>query len=557
MEVDYKAMIFAFLGGLALLMFGLKFMSSALQEVAGDKMRTILEQGTKSPVRGVLTGMTVTALIQSSTATTILTVGLVNAQLLTLRQAIGVIMGANIGTTITVYLIGFNLGDYALPIIAAGVIAYIFFDNKKVQLIGQVVLGIGVLFFGLNIMGDGLAPLKDVPAFTNLMLSIEDNALWGVIVGMIFTAAVHASSATIGVLQELAYQGAITYHQAVPILCGDNIGTTITALLVAFGTGVAAKRAALTHFMFNLIGCLIFLPLFVSGIAEKAIIFFTNYLFILIPGNVGWDALNIKLQIAQTHLFFNLSNTLIQLPFVAVLACIVTRLIPDSKKEAALDALRTIYIDKRFLANPSVALAQATRETLRMGEMAIEAFKNAMDYFDKRSKNLQQKGEQIEDFVNYMEREITDFIVLASESRLSKEDSYQSYALLQSINDIESIADLCKNIMELADYADRHQVVFSGEAKEELGRMIDVTKETLQLTLETLEKKDKNTALKVMHNEEILDEMQLEYRRAHIRRLNEHVCNGNNGAVFLDVLGNLERIGDLSRNIVGYSLGEI
>lgn len=556
MEVDFQAMIFAFVGGLGLFLFGLKFMSGALQEVAGDKMRTILEQGTKSPIRGVITGMMVTGLIQSSTATTVLTVGLVNAQLLTLRQAIGVIMGANIGTTVTVYLIGFNVGDYVLPIIAASVVIYMFAKSKKAQLIGQTFLGIGLLFFGLNIMGDGMTPLKDLPVFTKLMLSIDDNALWGVLVGVIFTAVVQASSATIGVLQELAYQGAITYQQAVPILCGDNIGTTITALFAAIGTGVAAKRAALTHFMFNVIGTVIFLPLFLSGIAEKAIIYFTNYLFILIPGNVGWEALNVKLQIAQTHLVFNMSNTLIQLPFVAVLAYIVTKLIPDSKEEEEQDLNKTVYVDKRFLVNPSVALAQATRETLRMGEMTIEAFSNAMSYFDNRQKNLKEKGEKIEDSIDFLEREITDYIVLASEKRLSKEDSYHSYALLQSINDIESIADISYNIIEQADYAAQHHVKFSGEAKDELTRMIDLTKETLKLTMQVLEKKDKILARKVEKNEELIDKMQAEYRRAHIRRLNERVCNGNNGAVFLDLLGNLERISDLCRNIVEYAIGE-
>lgn len=556
MEVDFQAMIFAFVGGLGLFLFGLKFMSGALQEVAGDRMRTILEQGTKSPIRGVLTGIAVTGLIQSSSAATVLTVGLVNAQLLTLRQAIGIIMGANIGTTLTVYLIGFNLQAYVLPIIAVGVGTFMFAKSKRAQLIGQAVFGFGILFFGLTIMGDGMKPLKDLQFFTDLMISIEDNAIVGVLIGVIFTGVVQASSATIGVLQELANQGAVTYQQAVPILFGDNIGTTVTALLAAIGTGVAARRAALTHFMFNVIGTIIFLPLFISGIFEKMIIYFTNYLFILIPGNVSWEALNIKLQIAQTHMVFNLSNTLIQLPFVAVLACIVTKIIPDSKDEEKFDKIRSIYIDKRFLVNPSVALAQATRETLRMGEMAIEAFSNSMSYFDNRQKSLKEKAERLEDAIDFLEREITDYIVAASERRLSKEDSYQSYALLQSLNDIESIADISYNTIDQADYAARHQVNFSGEAKEELTRMIDLTKETLQLTMQVLEKKDRVLARRVEKNEELIDKMQVEYRRAHIRRLNERVCTGNNGAVFLDLLGNLERISDLCRNIIEYAIGE-
>jgi phosphate:Na+ symporter len=265
--------------------------------------------------------------------------------------------------------------------------------------------------------------------------------------------------------------------------------------------------------------------------------------------------LNIKLQIAQTHLFFNLSNTLIQLPFVAVLAYIVTKIIPDSKKDTE-DEMKTIYIDKRFLANPSVALSQATRETLRMGDITVEAFTNAMGYFVKREKHQRKKGEQLEEFINHMEREITDYIVLASESRLSKEDSYQSFALLQCINDTESIADICMNIIELADYADRHQVSFSGEALEELEQMVELTKNTLNLTMQVARRRDPAAAEQVKRNEEKLDELQREYRRNHIRRLNEHICNGNNGAVFLDILGNLERISDLCRNIAGYAIGE-
>jgi len=324
----------------------------------------------------------VTGLIQSSSATTVLTVGLVNARLLTLRQAIGVIMGANIGTTITAYLIGFNLKDYALPIVALGALLFIFAKNKKTQLIGQAIFGFGVLFFGLTIMGDGMKPLKDLPVFTNLMVSIENNAALGVVVGMLFTFIVQSSSATIGVLQELANQGAVTYHQAVPILFGDNIGTTVTALLAAIGASVAARRTALTHFLFNVAGTLIFLPLFLTGIFQKIIVFFTNFIFTLLPGFGGsWDTLNIKLQIAQTHAVFNISNTLIHLPLVAILALIVTKLIPDKPEELFETELTTWFIDERFLTNPPMALAQATRETLHMGDLAKQAFANAVEYF--------------------------------------------------------------------------------------------------------------------------------------------------------------------------------
>ncbi len=556
MDISYRDVLFSFIGGLGLFLFGLRFMSDALQAVAGDRMRTILEQGTRNPIRGVFTGAMVTALIQSSSATTVLTVGLVNAQLLNLRQAIGVIMGANIGTTLTAYLIGFNLKEYALPILGTGALIFLFSKNKKSQLIGKAVLGFGVLFFGLTIMGQGMKPLKDLPLFINLMTSIEGNSLIGVIIGMGFTFIVQSSSATIGVLQELAYQGAVSFNQAMPILFGDNIGTTVTALLASIGASVAARRAALTHFLFNVTGTVIFLALFWAGIFEKIVIALTNSLFILLPGFAGsWETLNIKLQIAQAHAAFNVSNTLVHLPLVAVLAYVVTKVIPDSIEEQE-KGFKIQYIDKRFLNNPSVALSQATRETMRMGQLAREAFTNSIEYFNSREESRYQRSVVLEDTIDNLEREITDYIVLASEKSLSVEDSHHAYIILQSLNDIERIGDHCENIIEQADYAGKHNVSFSGEARTELDNMIEITDETLRMAFEAIEKEDVALAKQVVENEIIIDKLQADYRRAHIRRLNERGCNGNNGAVFLDLLANLERISDHCRNIAGYVLDE-
>ncbi len=556
MDISIREVLFAFAGGLALFLFGLRFMSDALQMAAGDRMRTILEKGTKNPVRGVLTGTFVTALIQSSSATTVLTVGLVNAQLLTLRQAIGVIMGANIGTTITAYLIGFSLQDYVLPIIAIGALTFMFSKRKRNQSIGQAVLGFGILFFGLTIMGEGMQPLKDLSFFTDFMVSVENNPILGVIIGVVFTFIVQSSSATIGIIQELANQGAVTYLQAVPILFGDNIGTTVTALLAAIGASVAARRTALTHFIFNIIGTLIFLPLFMIGFFPKLVIWVTNNIFTLFPWVTGnWHTLNIKLQIAQTHAVFNISNTLIHLPMVAVLAWIVTRLIPDSEDELEFAEYRTKYIDIRFLSNPSVALAQANRETIRMGQLAHQAFNNAISYFNKRENNLVEKALILEDTIDMLEREITDYVIAATVKSLSKEDSNQSVAILQALNDIERIGDLSESIIEMADYAAKHHVDFSGEAQNEIEKLVSITDETLALTFEVLENRDKAIARRVQENERIIDELQAEYRRNHIIRLNERICNGNNGAVFLDLIGALERISDHCRNVALYVTG--
>lgn len=556
MEVSLKDILFAFVGGLGLFLFGLRFMSDALQSVAGDKMRTILEQGTKNPVRGVFTGAIVTALIQSSSATTVLTVGLVNAQLLTLHQAIGVIMGANIGTTFTAYLIGFNLKSYALPILAIGAILFLFAKNKRKQHIGQALFGFGALFFGLTIMGDGMEPLKDLPFFTNLMLSIENNSIFGVLLGAGFTFIVQSSSATIGVLQELAFQKAITYNQAVPILFGDNIGTTVTALLASIGTSVAARRAAFTHFLFNLLGTFIFLPLFLIGIFPKIVVLVTNYVFTLLPGFTGtWQTLSIKLQIAQTHAIFNLSNTLIQLPFVAVLAYIVTKIIPG-KEDIEENRYKAQFLDKRFLSNPAVAIAQATRETLRMGQLARQAFKNCIEYFNTRDKKIYQESTVLEDTIDTLETEITDYLVLASEKSLSQEASNRTYTILQSLNDLERIGDHCENILELTDYAVKYDVNFSDQAITEFQSIAELTDENIRVALESLAKNDIALAKKVVQNEMMVDKMQVEYRKSHIRRLNERKCSGSNGAIYLDLLSNLERISDHCRNIAGYVLGE-
>jgi len=305
--------------------------------------------------------------------------------------------------------------------------------------------------------------------------------------------------------------------------------------------------------MFNMIGTLIFLPLFIIGFFPEMVTFITNTLFNIVPGFTGtWETLNPRLQIAQTHAVFNISNTLIHLPLVGVLAAIVTFLIPDREEHLDEAEFRTRFIDHRFLNNPSVALAQATREMLRMGELTRQAFENALEYFQTREESLAKRSQILEETIDNLERQITDYVVLASQKHLSREDSNQAQLILQSLNDIERIADISESIIEGADYATKHQVVFSGEAEEELAAMIALTRQAVESALLTLERKDKSLAQKVMDYERQLDDMQEQFRKAHIRRLNERICNGNNGAVFLDLIGNLERISDHCRNIARY-----
>lgn len=555
MELPVKDIFFQFLGGLALFLFGIKYMSDGLQSVAGDRLREFLEKSTKTPVRGVFTGALVTALIQSSSGTTVLTVGLVNAGLLTLRQAIGVIMGANIGTTITAYLIGFNLKEYALPIIAVGAILLFFIKNKQASLIGQTLFGFGLLFYGMEVMGVGLKPLREYDLFLSLMTDVENHALLGVLIGTVFTMVVQSSSATIGVLQELADQGAVTYMQAVPILFGDNIGTTITALLASIGTTVMARRAAVTHMLFNVTGTIIFLPLTILGIFPEIVRLVTDYIFILLPGFEGtWDTINIRMQIAQTHGVFNITNTLIQLPFVSALAYIVTKFIKGKVKEVEFGPK---YLEPRLLSNPAVAIGQATLEILRMGQIAREFVNDAIEYFFSRGIGKDTVVlEKKEELINLLDQETTDYIIKLSEKRMTKEESNRSTMLLQAINDIERIGDHAENIVELAEYAIKHNVTFSEQALENMRSMAKVTDEMVELAMKALGSNDRKTAYRIIDHEVQVDRMQKEYRKAHIKRLNEKLCSGSAGAVFLDILSNLERIGDHCVNIAEYVLEE-
>lgn len=553
MVIDYRQMLFLALGGLAFFLFGVKYMSNALQNVAGDRLRTFLEQGTKTPQRGVLLGALVTAIIQSSSATTVLTVGLVNSGLLTLHQAIGVIMGANIGTTVTAYLIGFKLEQYALPVLILGVFLLFFFKNRKVINLGQVLFGLGMLFYGMQTMGQGFAPLRDADFFHNLMISVENRAIWGVLVGTTFTALVQSSSATIGVLQELAYQGALTYNQAVPILLGDNIGTTITALLASIGTTVAARRAAISHFLFNFLGTLIFLPLFLLGIFPVMVRLFTNYICFLLPGFGGtWEIINVKMQLAQTHGVFNVLNTLIQLPFVSVLAAIVTRIIPG---EGVLAKFEPEYLEPRLLTNPSVALGQVGREVERMGDLATEALKHTSAYFFTGVKAEAEKTLQFEEIINNLQRKITNYIVRISKEKLSDEDNQRAYMYLQTIIDIERVGDHAENIVELTITRIEKNIVFSQNAIDDIQGMFNKTISLYAQAVECLENRDPWLAREIIKGDDLIDQMEKELRRAHIDRLNEGVCSGEAGAIYLDVLSNLERIGDHAVNIAQYVLG--
>ncbi|MDP5275605.1 Na/Pi cotransporter family protein [Chengkuizengella axinellae] len=534
--MDWQDLIFKFVGGLGIFLFGLKYMSEGLQKTAGDKLRSLLAKYTTNPILGVIVGIVVTILIQSSSGTTVLAVGLVNAGLMTLRQSIGVIMGANIGTTMTAFIIaGVKIQNYALPIIAVGVFLIFFLKKKLYNYIGQVIFGFGMLFYGLKTMGSGVKPLKDLEVFKEFIINL-DNPILGVIVGTIFTVVVQSSSATIGILQTIASEGLISIERALPVLFGDNIGTTVTAIIASLGASVAAKRAAAAHVIFNIIGATIFL--FLIGPVTNLILWLGNS-----------TGASVEMQIAYGHGFFNITNTLIQLPFVGLLAYIVTRIVPGEMKVLEFEAK---YLDERLLSNPSVGLGQAQHEIIRMGELAKESLQEAADYFFNQNDKSKNMVEQTEELINELDKRTTEYLVKIQQNELSEKESGKASVLMQAINDIERIGDHSENIMELADLSILKKAEFSDEARSELKQMIELTDITIQQSIECLENEDKNLAEKVLENEAKLDEMEKRFRKAHIKRLNQNLCSGTSGAVFLDILSNLERMGDHSKNIAQY-----
>jgi phosphate:Na+ symporter len=541
LELNIQEMIFQFVGGLGIFLLGIKFMGEGLQKAAGDRLRDILDRFTSNPLMGVLAGMLVTILIQSSSGTTALTVGLVSAGFMTLRQAIGVIMGANIGTTVTAFIIGIEIDEYALPIIALGSACIFFFKNQKMHHLGQVFFGFGALFFGLDLMSHGMKPLRALEAFHDLTVSMSADPILGVLVGTIFTVIVQSSSATIGILQELFAQGAMELKAALPVLFGDNIGTTITAVLASIGTSVAARRAALVHVMFNVIGTTIFLIFLIP---------YTKFIGYL---QQSLD-LNPEMTIAFAHGIFNVSNTIIQFPFIAVLAWIVTKLVrgEDSVIDFKVQNLNPIFIEQ----SPSIALGRAKEEVVRMAEISLKGVQEANKYFNTKQKKHADMVIQLEDAINTLDKKITNYLVAISAKPLSDVDSEQHAILVDSARDIERIGDHMENIIELVDYQLLNRVTLSTEAQNELNEMFELTISTLSDAIQSLKNFDVELARSVILKEEQIDKMERLLRKRHILRLNNGNCTGDAGIVFVDIVSNLERIGDHAVNIAEAVLGE-
>ncbi|MDS9471058.1 Na/Pi cotransporter family protein [Sporosarcina pasteurii] len=541
MEVNWQEMIFQFLGGLGIFLFSIKYMGDGLQRAAGDRLRDILDKFTTNPFMGVLVGIVVTVLIQSSSGTTVITVGLVSAGFMKLRQAIGVIMGANIGTTITAFVIGFDVGAYALPIMAVGAFLLFFFKKNAYKNFGDVVFGFGGLFLGLELMSGGMKPLRELQAFSDLTVSMSENPILGVVVGTVFTLIVQSSSATVGILQGLYAENLVDLQAALPILFGDNIGTTITAILASIGVSVAARRAAATHVLFNVVGSIVFLIFLVP---------FTAY--------VEWIAsvleLENKMQIAFAHGSFNVANTIIQFPLIGFWAYLVTKFIPG--EEVTIE-YKPKHLDYHFIQqSPSVAIGQAKEEIIRMGDFSVQGLEETYKYLKTGNKKHAETAYQLEDAINNLDRRITDYLVEISSVNISPLESARHMTLMETVRDFERIGDHFENIIELLDYRDVNRVELTEDAIEDLSNMFTLTTETVQKAIDSLDKNDMALARAVTKQEDLIDKMERTFRKKHIIRLNEGSCTAQGGMVFVDIVSNLERIGDHAVNIAEAVLGK-
>ena len=539
-ELVAKTIIFRLFGGLGLFLYGMSQMGEGLQRAAGERMRRILEVLTGNTFSAILVGTAVTAIIQSSSATSVMVVSFVNAGLMTLKQAIGVIMGANIGTTVTAWLIAIDLGEWALPAIGLGFILIMLAKNKTYRHIGQTILGFGLLFLGLGIMSDAFSVVKQNPKLADLFLSLEGSHIASLLVGILVTMIIQSSSATTGLVIALGTQGLLSFDAALPIILGANIGTCVTAILASIGSSRTAKKAAAAHLMFNVVG---------SVVAMLVLPWFTKLVYAITPID-GFGHL-----IANAHTSFNLINTLLWVGFVPFMEKAVNVLVPGRDRD--LPQMAPEYLDKHMLGTPSVALTLASKEILRMAKIASEMVEDAKAGFFEKDKQAIKDAFAKEDVVDHIQKEVISYLsAILSRSSLTKQLSAKMAGLMNIVNDIERVADHCNNLAQYANDIIEENINFSEEATEGLQDFFNTVQEQYDRSVEALRRDDRTLAREVMQMENEIDSIETSLRRAHLRRVNTGECSPFVGVVFVEVLRNLERIGDHSVNIVEPVLDE-
>ena len=541
MSINWQEILFHFLGGLGLFLYSIKTMGDGLQQAAGDRLRFYIDKYTSNPFLGVLVGIVVTALIQSSTGVTVITVGLVSASLLTLRQAIGIIMGANIGTTVTSFIIGFKLGEYALPLIFLGTMFLFFTKNRTANNIGRILFGVGGIFYALNLISAGMSPLKDLPQFKEYMVTLGQNPVLGVFAGAVITVLIQASSATIGILQGLYAGGFLDLKGSLPVLFGDNIGTTLTVIIAAAGANVSAKRVAATHVTFNVLGtvlCLILLGPFTSMIE------YFQALLHLSP----------EMTIAFSHGAFNVSNTIVQFPFIGALAYFVTKLIPGEDEVVKYEPL---YLDEHLIKQaPSIALGNAKKELLHLGNYASKAFDLSYNYIIDLNEKVAEKGHKTEEAINTIDEKLTRYLITLSSEALSQKESEVLTNILDSSRDLERIGDHAEALINLTDYLQRKNVEFSEAALQELADIYQKTTAFIKDALDSVENNDIEKAQSLIERHKEINNMERVLRKTHIKRLNKGECSTQAGVNFIDIISHYTRVSDHAMNLAEKVIAE-
>jgi len=535
--LDVLAIALGTIGGLALFLYGLRTLSDSLEKAAGEKIKQILTKLTNNPLKGCFLGAFTAALLQSSGLTMITLIGLINAGILTLRQSIGVMLGSEIGTTVTAQLIAFRIGVYFLPLIAFGFFLSFVAKNRKYKNVGRMILSFGLIYLGMNIMSTSIQPLQNEPALSAFLFNLGQFPVYGLVVGVIITAIFQSSSAMMGLVLSLGVNNLITLNAAIAIILGANVGTCITGMLAAVGSSLSSKRLALVQLVINVIGVLLFFP-------------FITYL----SGFLEMLSSDLPRQIASAHTIFNVVVTVVMLPLIGFLVSVVKRLLPGEETEIKRG---TIFINEKLLKVPSIALSQAEKEVCRMSEMTYEMLDEAtsviMNDKEKAEKAI-GKVMETEEAVDEINEAVDRFLDDISSEDLGERELKKLACLKHSITDIERVGDHANNLAELAEKKLKGALQFSKEAKDEIATMCQKTKLIYEFALMALTNEDGEIVRKVRELEDEIDNLQRVFEENHVRRLENKTCNPLIGIVFVDILRNLERIADHSTNIANAAL---
>lgn len=522
--------------GLGLFLYGIQIMASGMQKVAGDRLRRILEVLTGKPIIGVFTGILVTVLVQSSSTTTVMLVGFVNAGLMNLSQAVSAIMGANIGTTITAQIISFKLEGIAFPFIGIGGLLNFFGRRRLYRYMGQTILGFGLLFLGMITMSEAVSPLRESAFFLNLLVNAGKHPLLGVLVSALFTAVIQSSSATTGIIIALALQDLLDLKSAVPLILGTNIGTCITALLASMGASLSARKAAFSHIFFNIFGvllALLFLKPFTGFILE------TSH--------------TVARQVANAHTLFNVFNTIILFPFFKYFIRFVNWAVPG--EETVLE-MGPKYLDKRILKTPALAISSCQQELLRMANMARDMVRESIDVFCRLSRKKIPHILQMEEFLDALEKEINQYLQELSQHSLTRQQTTIVSGILSAANDLERIGDHARNIAHCAELVMEDKLHVTDSARREVYSFYEKVDGMIAKAISALAEENVELAEEVIRDDDLVDEMERILRKSHIERVNRKECVPAAGVIYLDILSNLERIADHSTNLAQVVKGE-